>query len=234
MYLCADCVRDLDAWIAKGRELLPELGVTIARQDVVRSVGNEGANGTRTQGSAAPINIDAWQAREDLQADLAMGAQDYAKDPWSAGEVPRIIATIQRAELLVLGAPEIRVITTCECGGAVTSEKPAPEPTTENPDPEDWGQCRDCGTKVARTEGGTRDRIAENVPESLKTREALKWIKERSGITIQATDIRNWAREGKLTRTNPDDKEERPAYNVAEILAIHYRHAGANKRVPSF
>ena len=50
LYLCRDCVRDLQAWIDKARELLPDLEVTILRLDNVRR-RSEGGNGGKS-GSA--------------------------------------------------------------------------------------------------------------------------------------------------------------------------------------
>lgn len=102
-YLCADCVRDLQAWLDKGRELLPDLDVTIARLDNVRPTNNEGNNGTKSAGSAAPLNLGALDLQMSLQTDLQFTATQYAADPWSATEVPRVIADITKAELMISG-----------------------------------------------------------------------------------------------------------------------------------
>lgn len=102
LYLCGQCIRDLDAWIEKCRELLPELDVTIARLDQVR-VGNvEGGNGSKSAGSAAPLNLDAMQLKINL-ASITQDATHYAKDQFAAGIAWTIADWYTKAELVVSG-----------------------------------------------------------------------------------------------------------------------------------
>lgn len=102
-YLCHPCVSDLAQWLEQGTELLPEMDVTIARLDAVRPASNEGNNGTKSAGSAPPLNLDALEVKMDLEIDLQYPAHHYAGDPWSASEVPRVIANINKADLMVHG-----------------------------------------------------------------------------------------------------------------------------------
>lgn len=104
-YLCANCVRDLDAWIEKCREILPELDVTIARLDNVRVSNNEGSNGSRSAGSSAPLNLDAMQLKINL-ASLTQTAEHYAKDQHAAGIARTIQDWYTKAELLISGPEE--------------------------------------------------------------------------------------------------------------------------------
>lgn len=103
LYLCPQCIQDLDAWLEKGRTIVPEMGVTIARLDNVRPTNNEGNNGTKSAGSAAPLNIGALELQMSLEDDLRFTAADYAADPWSATKAPDVIERIKEAELLVSG-----------------------------------------------------------------------------------------------------------------------------------
>lgn len=233
LYLCPACIRDLQAWIDKVPEVREELFTTMAKLDKVAPQHREGGGGLSTE-SSIPAREAAMDKRYALKLWEGQDAQLLANDRHAGGYASMLKRLFKDADRITDNPPETRVITTCECGGTVTTRNPKPEPTEENPDPEDWGNCRTCGEPVCRTEQSTRQRIQEGVPKSLKTRDALKWIRDNSRISIKSTDVRNWAREGKLQRTNPEAEDERPAYNVADILTIHYRHASQNKRVTSF
>lgn len=102
-YLCPHCIRDLDARLAQGRALIPELNVTIAGLDAVRVENVEGCNGDKVAGSKAPLDLRALDVQMSLQQDTQYSAKEYAADPWSAGEAARVIATVITAELMVSG-----------------------------------------------------------------------------------------------------------------------------------
>lgn len=102
LYLCPHCIRDLQAWLDQVPLLLPELDVTIARLDQVR-VGNvEGGNGSKSAGSAAPLNLDALQLKINLGT-LTQSAQDYAHDQFAAGIAWTIQDWATKAELVISG-----------------------------------------------------------------------------------------------------------------------------------
>lgn len=103
MYLCAQCVQDLDAWITKGRQLLPDLDVTIARLDVVRPTSNEGNNGTKSAGSTPPANLEAIRVKAALASYVMVDAKHLAHDEHAAGITTLIIELYNKAELLVSG-----------------------------------------------------------------------------------------------------------------------------------
>ena len=86
-YICNQCTKDLQAWIDKCAEILPELDDTIARLDNVRVSNNEGGNGSRSAGSSAPLNLDAMQLKINL-ASLTQTAEHYAKDQHAAVPLP--------------------------------------------------------------------------------------------------------------------------------------------------
>lgn len=228
LYLCNQCTSDLQNWLNKASDLTQELDVTVARLDKVRKASTEGGSGRNT-GSAAPINLDAWQIRENLRTTTT--AQEYAKVEDAADWAWTIQNWVKRAEILVLGEPEARVITTCDCGGKVISNDPAPEPTQRDPYPQDTGTCTECHRRYTTDQQVTRDRILGKCPEALPTRLALQWIADNAGIRIAPTDVRNWAREGDLNRTNPDEKKH-PKYHVADILDVHFRKVDKGKRKP--
>lgn len=104
-YLCANCIRDLQAWLDKCAEILPELDDTIARLDNVRVSNNEGGNGSRNAGSSAPLNLDAMQLKIHL-ASLTQTAEHYAKNQHAAGIAWTIQDWCTKAELLISGPEE--------------------------------------------------------------------------------------------------------------------------------
>ena len=100
-YLCTRCVGDLQAWIEQIAALLPELDVTIAKQDVTRPVGG-GFGGGGKPGSAAPTNLDASQLKANLLS-VHPKASAYAHDERAAGLAWLIQDWVTKAELLVSG-----------------------------------------------------------------------------------------------------------------------------------
>lgn len=105
LYICNQCTNDLQAWLDKCAEILPELDVTIARLDNVRVSNNEGNNGTRSAGSSAPLNLDAMQLKINMQS-LTQTAEHYAKDQFAAGIAWAIQDWYTKAELLISGPEE--------------------------------------------------------------------------------------------------------------------------------
>lgn len=105
LYICNQCINDLQAWLSKCAEILPELDDTIARLDNVRVSNNEGGNGSRSAGSSAPLNLDAMQLKINL-ASLTKTAEHYAKDQFAAGIAWTIQDWYTKAELLISGPEE--------------------------------------------------------------------------------------------------------------------------------
>lgn len=106
LYLCESCIRDLAGRLEQGKKLIPELSVTIARLDAVRPGNVEGGNGSKSAGSAAPLDITALQVQMDLEEDTKYSAEQWAADPWTAQEVERVIKNIVLAERLISGPEE--------------------------------------------------------------------------------------------------------------------------------
>lgn len=228
-FICADCINELQTELNKIPDLMGELFTTMAKLDKTAPQRHEGGGGLST-GSAMPIRHGALEMRTALAFWNHQDAETLANDE-HAGKYKTVLdELIQDAMDLIDNPEEIRVITTCTCGGKVTSTQPKPE----DGDP-DEGDCEECGNHYQQTEAMTRFRINLATPKHLQTRRALKWIREHANLSIKSTDVRNWAREGKLTATNPErGKREHPTYNVADILTIHYRHVEGNKRATKF
>ncbi|MGN6589491.1 MAG: hypothetical protein ACTHKE_04290 [Sphingomicrobium sp.] len=101
-YLCHRCVADLQAWIDKVPDLLPELDVTIARLD--RVTKQQGGGGSKP-GSKAPVNLDAVQMKINLQM-VAGWAGYYETDEHAAGIAKTIRDWVTNAEIMISGPEE--------------------------------------------------------------------------------------------------------------------------------
>lgn len=235
LYLCNQCTQDLQAWIDKVPDLYRDLYLTMARLDKVAHNNKGGKGGKAIIGSPAPINLDAGQLRWNL-ASIDRSAAKYAEDPRAAGIMARIIDWCKKSEQMILGAPEQRIITTCECGGKVISDKPKPEPTERDPDPEDAGECRDCNTRVSFTqsqlENRLKGRVQEEEPDPLTSTDVRKWIKEKSGVLISADDIKNWCKAKKIRQVPAETKKDKPRYYAVDILKVHFANVESARRTP--
>lgn len=107
LYLCTQCVSDLQASIEYAHRLLPDLDVTIARLDVTRP-GNPETRSTNVAGSAAPANMDALQLKLNMEA-VTKTATEYAHDPRVAGMAWLLGEWCKSAEVLISGPEEIRI-----------------------------------------------------------------------------------------------------------------------------
>lgn len=101
LYLCNQCVSDLQASIEYAHRLLPDLDVTIARLDVTRP-GNPETRSSNVAGSAAPANMDALQLKLNMEA-VTQTAAEYAHDPKVAGMAWLLGEWCKNAELLISG-----------------------------------------------------------------------------------------------------------------------------------
>lgn len=228
-YLCGDHVQKLQDELNKIPELLDDLFITMAKLDKTAPQNREGGGGLST-GSAMPLNYGALEKRQALGLWVNTTAEELAKDQRVAGFLPMIQELIKTSTELIDNPDEIRFVTTCNCGGKVTTTDP--KPIDGKPD---TGTCEDCGEYYEQSEAMTRFRISRATPTDMTPKDALKWIRENSGISIKTTDIWNWKREGKIKPTNQGDgAKKHPTYNVADILKTHYQNVELNRRVTNF
>ena len=229
LYLCGEHVQELQTELDKIPELLEDLFITMAKLDNTAPQRTEGGGGLTTT-STLPIRPQALELRGALNIWAHCTAQQLAKDKHAGNFLPMLKQLTTDATNCIDNPPEHRVITTCNCGGKVTTTHPKPEQGQP-----DTGNCDTCGEYYEQTEAMTRLRINLATPENLRTRDAIKWIRDNAGLRIKTTDVWNWQREGKITPTNRQQgTREHPTYNVADILKAHYLNVEKNRRATNF
>lgn len=100
--LCALCINSLQQWIDKIPGYLVELPAAIYRLDNVRPTTPDGGGGSGTSGSREPINLDAYQIRENLLT-VNANAETYADDKFAAGIAETIRLWVSNAEKIISG-----------------------------------------------------------------------------------------------------------------------------------
>lgn len=235
LYLCNQCTQDLQAWIDKVPDLYRDLYLTMAKLDKVTRSNKGGKGGKAITGSPAPINLDAGQIRWNL-ATINKTAHQYAKDQDGAWAMTQIIDWCQKAEHLILGKPERRIIGTCPCGGKVITDKPKVLPTEKDPQPVDSGQCQACDGVVSFTQSDTEARINRTVaaeePTPMTSTEVRAWIKAQAAIIISADDIKNWSKAKKIRQEPAANAKDKPRYWVSDVLRTHLANVESNRRKP--
>lgn len=222
LYLCIHCIRDLQAWIDKVPETRAMLFTTMAKLDNTAPSRGEGGNGA-TKEAPLLINEAAMEKRHALRLWENQDAQNLAHDEHSGGYLPMLKRLIETAERIMDNHPETRVITTCSCGGTVTTKSERPEPTKDNPDPEDWGTCQTCKTLVSITRASTANRVAKAAPP-MPTRELLPWLRANAKMEITSQQIRHWVMRGHL---KPVTREPSPTYHPHEVIAAWHERNNA-------
>lgn len=107
LYLCNQCVSDLQAWIDKIPEQIHYLQAVIYRLAQTRAPGHEGGAGGG-EPDLSPINLDAYQLRENLLA-VNSDASAYAHDEHAAGSAWMIEHWVTKAGQLINGPEPERV-----------------------------------------------------------------------------------------------------------------------------
>lgn len=107
LYLCNQCIKDLQAWIDKVPELIHYLQAVIYRQTQTRAPNNEGGTGGG-EPDLSPINIDAYQLRENLLS-IHPNATTYAHDQHGAGAMWMIQQWVTKADRLINGPEPERI-----------------------------------------------------------------------------------------------------------------------------
>lgn len=195
LYLCTDCIIELDALLQDVPALISFLDGPIAMTSVTRNPGSGGGGGH--PGSKPAINLDALLLKAWL-CQLPARAHGAAMDNPKAGEhlyMARI--WVKQARDLVWGPEDKRVYGQCEepledgdaptlCDGRLVAH------------PDDVSvKCPACGTVHNISDVLDRLRVkARGVPMS--PRAAREYLQKKARVSILKKDFENWVQLGKL------------------------------------
>lgn len=128
LYLCAPCVKAVRKDIERIPALLEDLQDTIQRQDNTRPAPQGGSGGSK-QGSAAPINLTAYQLAQELQT-ISPYAQTYTNDPLAARHATNLHNLTTTAEQLISG-PHQEHVDLKQIRDRITAANIQPMPTKQ-------------------------------------------------------------------------------------------------------
>lgn len=221
LYLCTDCIVELDGLLEDVDDLVRLLDGPISQTSVTKNPGSGGGGGHA--GSKPPINLDALLTRAWL-CQLPARAHAEAMDNPNAGEVLYMARIwVPRARDYVWGPEENRVYGNCEepidggdeptlCEGRLVAH------------PDDASvKCPDCGTihhirdVLARL--GAKTRGEPTTPRGVR-----EYLQRKAKVSVLKKDFENWVSRGKLgyvlDRVNTTGKAQR-LYYPGDVLEVH-------------
>lgn len=226
LYLCTDCIIELDALLQDVPALLRFIDGPIARTSVTRNPGSGGGGGH--PGSKPAINLDALLLKAWL-CQLPYGAHAAAMDNPKAGKTLYMARIwVKQARDLVWGPEDKRVYGQCEepledgddptmCDGRLTAH------------PDDVSvKCPACWTvhHVSDILFRLRDK-ARGQP--MPPRGVREYLQKQVKVIIQKKDFENWVQLGKLgyvlDRVNTEGKAQRIYYPGDVLEVFEYMRA---------
>ncbi|MBF6672431.1 hypothetical protein [Glutamicibacter sp. FBE19] len=97
LYICNQCINDLQAWINKVPDMMQELLITMGNLDNMRPTRNEGGNGTSTD-PREPVNDHLLDLRTSLRIWENQNAEQLAHDQYAGGFINLLAKILKRAE----------------------------------------------------------------------------------------------------------------------------------------
>lgn len=231
LYLCTDCIIELDALLEDVSPLVRFLDGPIARTSVTRNPGSGGGGGH--PGSKPAINLDALLLKAWL-CQLPDRAHAEAMDNPDAGRTLYMARIwVKQARDLVWGPEDKRVYGQCEepidggpsptlCDGRLTAH------------PDDVSvKCPACATVHHISEVLDRLRVKAR-GEPMPPRAAREYLQKKAKVFISKFDFENWVKLGKLVyvldRVNTEGKPRR-IYYPGDVLQV-FEDMRARKRSP--
>lgn len=207
LYLCNQCVGDLQLWLDKVTETRQMLFTTMAKLDNTGPKNSEGGGGGST-GSAMPLRDGAMDLRYALAIWAGHSAKDLARDAHAAGYLEEIKQLIDRAYELVDG-PKEKWTATCTCGEVVVSTLTS-------------ATCTTCGTNAKKVDLQAA-RARKAAPDLLNAKELVSWIKTFTGKDVTENQIYIWANRGLI----PQAQTKPPLYDPLAVAVTKglYKHA---------
>lgn len=207
IYLCGQCVSDLQLWLDKITPTRQMLFTTMAKLDNTGPKNSEGGGGGST-GSAMPLREGAMDVRYALAIWEGHKATDLARDPHAGGFLEEVKRLIDKAYELVDG-PKEKWVATCACGESVISDLAS-------------ATCASCGANEKKS-AMQAARARKTAPDLLNTKDLVSWIKTFTGHEVTENQIYTWASRGLI----PQARTKPPLYDPLAVVVTKglYKHA---------
>ncbi|MFJ4026041.1 hypothetical protein ACIPWF_00705 [Paenarthrobacter sp. NPDC089989] len=207
LYLCTDCIVELDSLLADVGPLLQFIGGAIDQTAVTRSPGASGGGGGVAKSRPA-MNVDAYLLRAWLHQLPARAYEEAADNP-KAGEILYMARDwVSKARDLVWGPEDSRVYGRCEEPLALTLDEamdaeegaPSTKPCTGRlvAHPDDITvKCPEC--KAVHNVSDIMDKLRHKVRgEPMPPAGVRELLRAKAKAIITKKDIENWVSRGKL------------------------------------
>lgn len=230
LYLCTDCILELDALLDDVPTIVRLLDGPIARTSVTRNPGSGGGGGVA--GSKPAINLDALLLRAWL-CQLPDRAHAEAMDNPKAGETLYMARMwVSQGRDLVWGPEDKRVYGECEetldgeddeaylCAGRLTAH------------PDDASvKCPECNTVHHVADLLDRLRVKAR-GEPMTPRAVREYLQKKAKVAVSKFDFENWVKLGRLRyvldRVNTEGKAQR-IYYPGDVLHVSERMRGRRR-----
>lgn len=194
LYLCTDCIVDLDDLVKEAWVLAPLLDGPIKQTSVTRAPGAGGGGGVA--GSKPPLSLDALLLQAWLRQ-LPFSAYSEAMENPEAGRTLFMARLwVKQAADLVWGPEDLRVYG--QCGRPLEGHEPevCAEQLTANPHA-DTVRCQECGEvhDVAELLANISAKVRG---EPMAPRAVREYLQAKARVMISVFDFKNWVKHGKL------------------------------------
>ncbi|MGP9782546.1 hypothetical protein ACT3UQ_08810 [Glutamicibacter sp. AOP12-B1-11] len=234
LYLCGQCISDLQAWLDKVPDMMDELFTTMARLDATAPRNREGGDGMSTE-PVMPVRVGALEVRGALRVwveittqgeTLPLNAKTLAKDKYAGKFLPMLLELLAKAEHAIDNPMEKHVYGNCtatwltddsvetECGEELRA---APDAETTD--------CPNCGAHYDLNQlRAERKQYFRETP--MPPREARETLQTQTGVKVSTITFKNWVNRHQLRyvldRIGTGIKERR-LYFPIDLLATHQK-----------
>ncbi|MDI2019714.1 hypothetical protein [Paenarthrobacter nicotinovorans] len=226
LYLCTDCILELDSLLADVDPILSLIDGAIEQTSVTRSPGASGGGGHAK--SKPAMNVDAWLLRSWLHQ-LPARAHATAMDNPKAGEILYMARIwVQQGRDLVWGPEDKRVYGQCEepLDGEDEDDDPIPCDGRLVAHPDDATvKCPVCNTVHNVSE--VLDKLRRKARgEPMPPRAVRDYLQRKARVIVTKFDFENWVKLGRLhyvlDRVTTTTKAQR-IYYPGDVLEVSER-----------
>lgn len=236
IYLCTDCIVELDALLADVYPILRLIDGAIEQTSVTRSPGASGGGGGHAKSKPA-MNVDAWLLRSWLRQ-LPERAHATAMDNPKAGEILYMARIwVQQGRDLVWGPEDKRVYGQCEepLDGEDEDDDPIPCDGRLVAHPDDATvKCPVCNT--VHNVSDVLDKLRRKARgEPMPPRAVREYLQRKTKVVILKKDFENWVQLGRLRyvldRVTTTKNPQRVYYPGDVLRVFEYMHGRRRMRI---